>query len=80
MSAKSSKVLSFEAALAALEQIVTDMESGKLSLDDSLAAYQRGMALLNQCRTRLEDAQQQVRMLEGEALKDFAGTMKDEDA
>ena len=71
MAGKSNKTQGFEAALAELEQVVADMESGKLSLEDSLAAYKRGAELLQQCRSRLEDAQQQVRILEDCALKAF---------
>ncbi|HLP97708.1 MAG TPA: exodeoxyribonuclease VII small subunit [Sideroxyarcus sp.] len=71
MAAKSGKTQSFEAALAELEQVVPDMESGKLTLEDSLAAYKRGAELLSFCRSRLDDAQQQVRVLEEGALKDF---------
>ncbi len=74
MAAKLHKALSFEAALAELEQVVADMEAGKLSLEDSLAAYQRGADLLQQCRGRLEDAQQQVRILEEGTLKNFTPT------
>jgi exodeoxyribonuclease VII small subunit len=74
MAAKSSKTLSFETALAELEQVVADMESGKLTLEDSLAAYKRGAELLSFCRSRLDDAQQQVRVLEDGALKDFAAS------
>ncbi len=55
-----------------LEQIVADMEAGKLSLEDSLAAYKRGAELLNFCRSRLEDAQQQVRVLEDGVLKELS--------
>lgn len=78
MAGKSQKILTFELALAELEQVVADMESGKLSLEESLAAYQRGAELLRQCRSRLEDAQQQVRILEDGSLKDFAaGSGKD---
>ena len=58
--------------MAELEQIVADMEAGKLSLEDSLTAYKRGAELLSLCRSRLEDAQQQVRVLEGGVLKDFS--------
>ncbi len=58
--------------MAELEQIVADMEAGKLSLEDSLVAFKRGTELLSLCRTRLEDAQQQVRVLEGDVLKDFS--------
>jgi exodeoxyribonuclease VII small subunit len=72
MAAKSPKTPSFEAALAELEKVVAEMETGKLSLEDSLAAYQRGAELLAQCRGRLEDAQQQVRVLESGILKDFS--------
>jgi len=71
MATKSEKKPSFETAMADLEQLVADMESGKLSLEDSLAAYKRGAELMSFCRTRLEDAQQQVRVLEDSVLKDF---------
>ena len=66
------KTLDFESAMAELEQIVADMEAGKLSLEDSLAAYQRGAELLGFWRGRLEDAQQQVSVLENGMLKDFS--------
>jgi exodeoxyribonuclease VII small subunit len=72
--AKSHKTQGFETAMAELEQIVADMEAGKLSLEDSLAAYKRGAELLSFCRTRLEDAQQQVRVLEDGVLKDFSAS------
>lgn len=72
MAGKSHKTPTFEAALAELEQVVADMESGKLPLEESLAAYKRGAELLQQCRSRLEDAQQQVRILEDGTLKNFA--------
>ena len=72
MAGKSQKSLGFEAALAELEQVVADLEAGKLSLEDALASYQRGAELLQQCRARLEDAQQQVRILEEGTLKNFA--------
>jgi len=72
MAAKSHKSLSFEAALAELEKVVADMEAGKLSLEESLAAYKRGAELLQQCRGRLDEAQQQVRVLEEGMLKDFS--------
>jgi len=58
--------LSFGAALAELEQIVKALESGQLELEDSLARYERGVALLRACRAKLGDAQQRVTMLVGE--------------
>lgn len=64
--------LSFEAALAELEKIVSRMESGELSLEQALAAHRRGLELARFCQGRLEAAQQQVKVLEGEVLKPLA--------
>ncbi|KXS31565.1 MAG: exodeoxyribonuclease VII small subunit [Gallionella sp.] len=72
MAGKTQKTTGFEAAMAELEQIVADMEAGKLPLEDTLTAYKRGAELLSFCRSRLEDAQQQVRVLEDGMLKDFS--------
>ncbi|HEY0665385.1 MAG TPA: exodeoxyribonuclease VII small subunit [Gallionella sp.] len=74
MAVKSQKTVNFESAMAELEQIVADMEAGKLSLEDSLAAYKRGAELLGFCRSRLEDAQQQVSVLDGGVLKEFSAS------
>ena len=74
MAGKAQKNLDFESSMAELEQIVADMEAGKLSLEDSLAAYKRGAELLSFCRGRLEDAQQQVSVLENGVLKDFSAS------
>lgn len=72
MAGKALKTVSFEAAMTELDQLVADMEGGKLSLEDSLAAYKRGAELLSFCRGKLDDAQQQVRVLEDGVLKDFS--------
>ena len=64
---------SFEAALAELEKIVQSMETGTLSLEQSLAAHKRGIELAKFCQGRLAQAQAQVRMLEDEALKALPG-------
>lgn len=61
--------LSFEKALAELEKIVARMESGELSLEQALATHKRGLELARFCQQRLEAAQQQVKVLEGEVLK-----------
>ncbi len=67
----------FESALAELEKTVAQMESGKLSLEDSLAAYERGAVLLNYCREAINKAEQQVQTLENGVMKPFL-TGKDE--
>ena len=63
---------SFEAALAELESIVQTMEQGNAPLEASLAAYERGAALLKHCQEALGNAEQKIRLLEGNALRNFA--------
>lgn len=63
--------LAFEDAISELESLVQRMESGSLSLEDSLAAYRRGAELVGHCRASLAAVQQQVRILEGELLRPF---------
>ena len=59
----------FEAAVAELERIVTNMEGGELSLEDSLNAYRRGVTLLKGCQEQLADAENQLRQFDGDSLK-----------
>ena len=63
---------SYEAAVAELEKLVTAMEQGDLSLEQSLVSYQRGAILLKYCQARLVDAQERVRVLEAGELKPLA--------
>jgi exodeoxyribonuclease VII small subunit len=57
------ETLSFEQAFAELEQIVSQMESGQLALETSLAAYKRGDFLLQYCQKYLTEVEQQVQIL-----------------
>ena len=61
----------FEAALAELETIVQNMEGGALSLEQSLAAYQRGIELLKNCQGTLAAAEQKIAVLENGSLRDL---------
>ncbi|MDP2788363.1 MAG: exodeoxyribonuclease VII small subunit [Pseudomonadota bacterium] len=61
----------FESALKELEALVFEMESGDLSLEDSLAAYKRGMELSAFCQKKLEDAELQIKVLENGVLKEY---------
>ena len=54
------KAVSFEHSLADLENLVTKMETGDLSLDDSLIAFEEGVKLTRQCQTMLDKAEQKV--------------------
>ena len=65
---------SFESALTELEKIVANMEAGQMPLEQSLAAYKRGAELLKFCQAALQDAQQQVKVLEDNVLKSFGAT------
>ena len=62
---------SFEKALEELEALVGRMEDGKLPLEESLAAYQRGAELIRFCETKLTDAQARIAILEGDKLQDY---------
>ena len=64
----------FESALSELEQIVSSMEEGQMPLEQSLAAYKRGAELLKFCQSALQDAQQQVKVLEDNVLKSLGST------
>jgi exodeoxyribonuclease VII small subunit len=56
----------FDEALAELETIVGALEGGQLDLEESLARYERGVALLRVLQAKLTEAQQKVTMLIGE--------------
>lgn len=53
----------FEPALAELEKLVATMESGDLSLEQSLVAFEQGVKLTRQCQQTLAKAEQRVQML-----------------
>jgi len=56
--------MKFETALAELEAIVASMESGRLELEASIAAYKRGMELMKHCQAQLANAEEEIRIIE----------------
>lgn len=54
------KKLSFEQSLARLDEIVRHLEKGDLPLKESLSLFEEGTALIKNCGTMLDDAEQQV--------------------
>ena len=60
MTDKSIESMSFEDALTELEGIVRSMETGQTKLDDSINAYERGVALKKHCEKRLNDARLKI--------------------
>jgi len=63
MPAKKSSTPDFESAMKELEQIVESMENDKLTLDDSLQKFERGVELSRICQQNLKKAEQKVEQL-----------------
>lgn len=65
--------LTFEQALEKLEEIVTQIEDGKIPLEESIEKYARGIELIKQCRVILDSAEKKIQILskgEGAALEE----------
>ena len=65
---------SYESALQELEALVQQMESGQLPLAELLSGYQRGAELLGYCRAQLDAVEQQIKVLDNGALKNWTPT------
>lgn len=65
MTADASPPQSFEQALAELDQIVHELEEGRIGLEESLARYERGVGLIKYCRQILSQAAQRIQKLAG---------------
>lgn len=63
MSEKPIPELSFEEAMAALEQVVTQLERGDVALEDSIKLYERGAALKAHCAEKLKAAEEKVELI-----------------
>jgi exodeoxyribonuclease VII small subunit len=69
---KESQQLKFEEAIANLEHVVEQLESGDLSLEDSLAAFEKGVGLVRYCNQRLSEVEKKVELL----VKDKDGQLQ----
>ena len=67
-----SPVADFEQSMLALEDLVGRMEAGDMTLEESLAAYERGVGLYRRCQGALEQAELRVRLLDDPANPDNA--------
>lgn len=63
MSDKPIAEMSFEEAMAALEQVVGQLERGDVALEASIALYERGAALKAHCAKKLHDAEEKVELI-----------------
>ena len=73
--AKKDKQIQFEEAFKRLEDIVTKMESGDLSLEESMTLFEEGIKLTETCKSRLEAAEKKIQLL----TKDSDGNLALED-
>ena len=64
----------FEASLQQLEQLVQQMEQGNLSLEESMQAFEQGVALTRQCQQALDAAEQKVQVL----MQDTEGRLQEQ--
>lgn len=63
MTMSDTSIKDFEAALSELDALVKKLEEGDLSLEQSLALYERGVQLSRFCHTRLEEAERRIEIL-----------------
>jgi exodeoxyribonuclease VII small subunit len=63
MAKKETAGFDFENALEQLEELVSSMEEGELSLEESLQAFEKGIKLTRECQTALKKAEQKVKVL-----------------
>jgi exodeoxyribonuclease VII small subunit len=61
----------FETALEDLEKVVEQLESGELSLEDSLAAFEKGVGLVKYCNEKLNEVEKKIELL----IKDKEGKL-----
>ena len=69
------KNFSFENAMAELEETVRALEAGKLTLEESLKAFERGVKLVNACNEKINQAEKKVKIL----LSDENGELVEKD-
>jgi exodeoxyribonuclease VII small subunit len=64
------KTINFEKSLKDLEQIVRELESGEVNLDESLKKFEQGIELYKKCRSTLETAEKKIKIL-SDSLKEL---------
>ena len=78
MAVKQQYEFNFEEALQELERLVSSMEEGELSLEDSMKAFEKGIKLTRECQTALQKAEQKVQILLNESGETQAFEVEDE--
>lgn len=65
------KPVPFEKSIAALEDIVVQLEKGELTLEESLKQFEKGISLARQCQEVLTQAEQKIELLTHSAIKNI---------
>ncbi len=76
----SAQPVDFEQSLAELEALVTRLEQGEVSLDESIRDYERGIELSRRCQRALERAEQRIRVLTEDGERPFTELPADDDS
>ena len=77
---KTTKAIDFEQQLESLEALVASLESGDLSLEDSLKSFEQGIKVARECQQALKNAEQKVELLtrQGDELESAHYSSKDD--
>ncbi len=78
--ARKKEPLDFETQLKRLQDIVAELESGNVSLEQGVVLYKEGVSLARACRERLQNARNEIRVFSEGAFEPFNETDEDEDA
>lgn len=70
------KIESYENMMAKLENIVSSIENGEMTLEDTMKNYEAGVSLCNKLYKYLNDAEGKIEILSGDKEKDFTGDEK----
>jgi len=79
MTTKQKSEFNFEEALEELERLVSSMEEGELSLEESMKTFEKGVKLTRECQAALKKAEQKVQILLNENGDTEAFKIEDED-
>jgi exodeoxyribonuclease VII small subunit len=67
----------FEQAMTELEEVVANMETGKLGLEESIVAYERGVRLLSYCRRVIAEAERRIELFENGEVRDLPDDLRE---
>jgi exodeoxyribonuclease VII small subunit len=79
MPASKGKKEAFESALKKLEKVVTSLEEGDLSLEESIKAFEQGTKLSKACEEQLNEARKKIEVLMGDKVEHFPWDKEDDD-